>query len=195
MATQQARREATRAVLISTAKTFFGEQGFSNTTIDQIAAEAGLAKGAVYHHFATKKVLFESVLETVAEEIALQVQGSAIGKVDILEAMRAGIRTFFAVCSDAQTARIFLADGPAVLGWQRWREIDSSYFAGIISAALGAAIEQGVFKKQPVEPLACLVMGAISEAALDCAVRPDFDNAAEAYITALEAMLAGLIAG
>ena len=98
----------------------------------------------------------------------------------------------FSLCNDAQTARIFLADGPAVLGWERWREIDSRYFAGIISAALGAAIEQGVFREQPVEPLACLIMGAISEAALNCAARPDFDDASEAYITALEAMLVGL---
>ncbi len=143
--------------------------------------------------FATKKVLFESVLETVAEEIALQVQQSAVGEADILAAMQTGIRTFFALCSNASTAKIFLADGPAVLGWERWREIDSNYFAGVISAALGAAIEQGVFNEQPVEPLACLIMGAISEAALDCAARPDFDDAAEAYITALESMLAGLI--
>ncbi len=55
MVTQESRRESTRAVLISTAKACFGDQGFSNTTIDQIAAEAGLAKGAVYHHFCNQE--------------------------------------------------------------------------------------------------------------------------------------------
>lgn len=54
MATQTERRQATQAAILKAAKRLFGERGFAATTIDDIAAGARVAKGAVYHHFAAK---------------------------------------------------------------------------------------------------------------------------------------------
>ncbi|MDQ0990393.1 TetR/AcrR family transcriptional regulator [Streptomyces sp. V3I7] len=56
------RREATRQRLYEAAVTLIAEQGFSATTVDEIAERAGVAKGTVYYNFASKSVLFEELL-------------------------------------------------------------------------------------------------------------------------------------
>lgn len=57
-----ARRQATRQKLYEAAVTLIAEQGFSATTVDEIAERAGVAKGTVYYNFASKTDLFEELL-------------------------------------------------------------------------------------------------------------------------------------
>ncbi|BCJ73029.1 TetR family transcriptional regulator [Catellatospora sp. IY07-71] len=57
-----ARRDATRQKLFEATMALIAEQGFSDTTVDQIAERAGVAKGTVYYNFASKTVLFEELL-------------------------------------------------------------------------------------------------------------------------------------
>ncbi len=83
--------------------------------------------------------------------------------------MAAGTQHYLAACSKGATGRIILRDGPAVLGWERWREIDAKHFGGKIPRALEAAMERGLLARQPVEPLARLLLGAMTEAAVACA--------------------------
>jgi AcrR family transcriptional regulator len=56
------RREDTRQRLFEAAVGLIAEQGFSATTVDDIAARAGVAKGTVYYNFESKTVLFEELL-------------------------------------------------------------------------------------------------------------------------------------
>ncbi|NES16100.1 MULTISPECIES: TetR/AcrR family transcriptional regulator [Micromonospora] len=56
------RREDTRQRLFVAAVELIAEQGFSATTVDDIAARAGVAKGTVYYNFESKTVLFEELL-------------------------------------------------------------------------------------------------------------------------------------
>ncbi|MBQ1042323.1 MULTISPECIES: TetR/AcrR family transcriptional regulator [Micromonospora] len=56
------RREDTRQRLFVAAVDLIAEQGFSATTVDDIAARAGVAKGTVYYNFESKTVLFEELL-------------------------------------------------------------------------------------------------------------------------------------
>ena len=56
------RRQATKAKLYEAAVTLIAEQGFSATTVDEIAERAGVAKGTVYYNFASKAELFEELL-------------------------------------------------------------------------------------------------------------------------------------
>lgn len=192
MATQEERREATRAAILAAAQSRFGSFGYNHVAIDQIATDAKVAKGAVYHHFATKADLFETVLHMVASQILVEVQATSLQQSDILAAMFAGNRAFFASCANAQFAQIFLKDGPAVLGWNRWREIDASYFGGMVRDGLYVAMEVGVITKRPIDPLVRLILGAVTEAAIDCANSQDFAEAAESYLDGLEAILNGL---
>jgi AcrR family transcriptional regulator len=192
MATQEERRQVTRAAIIAAARRLFGSRSYAQVSIDQIASEADVAKGAVYHHFATKADLFEAVLRAVSTDALASVQSGMIGQTDLLQAMQIGNRLFFDACADRATAQVMLRDGPSVLGWSRWREIDTEYFGGLVKMALSAGMSQGIIAKRPVEPLVILILGAIADAAIDCANSDDFAQAAETYLEALDAILQGL---
>ncbi len=192
MATQEERREATRTAILASAQSRFGLFGYNNVSVDQIAADAKVAKGAIYHHFPTKADVFEAVLHDVASQILAEVQANLMQQTDILAAMFTGNRAFFASCAKPEFSQIFLKDGPAVLGWSRWREIDASYFGGMVRDGLFAAMEFGVITKRPIEPLVRLILGAVTEAAIDCANSDNFAKAAESYLEGLEAIINGL---
>ena len=80
--------------------------------------------------------------------------------------MRAGIAAFLDECAEPELRQIALHDAPAVLGWERWREIGAANGLGLIEASLGAAIEAGEIRELPVKPLAHLLLGALDEAAM-----------------------------
>ncbi|XSC47451.1 TetR/AcrR family transcriptional regulator [Bradyrhizobium sp. RDT10] len=195
MATQSDRRIATRTAILQAARSLFGEHGFGATTIDQIGAAAGVAKGAVYHHFPTKEAVFEAVFDQVSKDLAELVAAASSTKHDVLAALTAGTKSYFAACSEGPTAQIILKDGPAVLGWERWRQIDEQHFGGMIPRALGKAMKEGLIARQPIEPLARLLLGAITEAAAACSVRADVRKAGNEYGDALVSLLEALRSG
>ena len=188
MARQADRSTATQGAILAAAMDLFGRQGFAGTSVDQIAAGAGVAKGAVYHHFATKEAVFEGVLAQVSEALAKDVMRGTRGG-DVLASICAGTRLYYEACSKGPVGRIMLGDGPAVLGWERWRQLDAQHFGAMLPRALNAAMDQGLIARQPVEPLARLLLGAITETAV--AVSAQGEDAA-GYLEALERLLEGL---
>jgi AcrR family transcriptional regulator len=191
MATQPERRQATQAAILKAAKRLFGERGFAATTIDDVAAGARVAKGAVYHHFATKEALFEAVFDQVSQELLIEVDRAARNEKDALSAMAKGTQAYFAACARDATGQIVLHDGPAVLGWERWREIDNRHFGGRFPLALERAMKDGLIAQQPVEPLARLLLGAVTEVAIACSGR-DLHKAGHDYARAFQALLDAL---
>jgi AcrR family transcriptional regulator len=192
MATQAERREKTKAAIVNAATRIFGERGFAATTMDDIAAAARVAKGAVYHHFPTKEALFEAVFEQVSLELVSDLDRISRAEKDALAAMAAGTQAYFAACSNEATGQIILRDGPAVLGWERWREIDAKHFGGKFPLALTAAMDAGLIARQPVEPLARLLLGAVTEAAVACASGGDIAKTGAEYARAFRSLLDAL---
>ena len=192
MAKQAERRAATIEAILKAGRRQFGEQGFAATTIDDIAEAARVAKGAVYHHFATKDAVFEAVFEQVSHDLVLEIDRAARTERDVLAAMVAGTQHYFAACAKGATCQIILRDGPAVLGWERWREIDARHFGGKFPRALAAAMDAGLIGRQPVEPLARLLLGAVTEAAVACAGRSDVLKAGSEYSRAFKSLIEAL---
>ncbi|MEU4206167.1 TetR/AcrR family transcriptional regulator [Streptomyces sp. NPDC045470] len=99
MDSSSTRRQTTRRKLFEAAVTLIAEQGFSSTTVDEIAERAGVAKGTVYYNFASKNELFEELLRHGIELLATSLQEAADAsadrggsRVDALDAMiRAGL--------------------------------------------------------------------------------------------------------
>ena len=58
-----------RAQLLETARSVFGENGFSATSMNDIAKEAGVTKPVLYQHFASKHDLFNELLAETAEQL------------------------------------------------------------------------------------------------------------------------------
>jgi AcrR family transcriptional regulator len=192
MATQAERREKTQTAIVKAAKRIFGERGFTAATMDDIAAGARVAKGAVYHHFPTKEALFEAVFDQVSRELVSDLDRVARAEKDALAAMAAGTQAYFAACSKGATGQIILRDGPAVLGWERWREIDARHFGGKFPRALDAAMDAGLIARQPVEPLARLLLGAVTEAAVAVSAGPDIGKVGTDYARAFRSLLDAL---
>lgn len=190
MATQSERRERTKGAIVKTARRIFGERGFATTTMDDIAAGARVAKGAVYHHFSTKEELFSAVFDQVSRDLVVEIDRIARAEKDVLSAMAAGTEAYFAACAKGPTGQIILRDGPAVLGWERWREIDAKHFGGKLPRAIEIAIENGLIARQPVEPLARLLLGAMTEAAVACSTGSNVSGAeyAKAFRRLLDAL-------
>jgi AcrR family transcriptional regulator len=108
MATQSERRQATQAAILKAAKRLFGERGFAATTIDDVAASARVAKGAVYHHFETKEALFEAVFDQASQELLVEVDRVAGSEKDALSAMAKGTLAYFTACAKGPTGQIVL---------------------------------------------------------------------------------------
>ena len=189
MATQADRRAATQGAILKAARKLFGERGFQETTMDDIAAAARVAKGAVYHHFNTKEAVFEAVFDEVSRDLVAEIANVSRAEKDVLVAMAAGTQHYLAACAKGATGQIILRDGPAVLGWERWREIDAQHFGGNIPRALDVAMERGLIARQPVEPLARLLLGAMTEAAVACAGASDIKKAGAEYSRAFRSLL------
>jgi AcrR family transcriptional regulator len=195
MARQAERREATRGAIIRAGVELFGRNGFAATTVDQLAEHAGVAKGAVYHHYPAKEAIFEAVFDAVTADVAVRVSAAARQAPDVLAAIEVGTKAYFRICSEGPVGRIILGDGPAVLGWQRWRELDSRHFGAMIPMALDAAVAQGLIDDQPVEPMAHLLLGAVTEAAVACASSQTPAETGQRHAEALGRLLSGLRRG
>ena len=92
----------------------------------------------------------------------------------------------------ADVQRITLIDGPAVLGWARWRKLEDGYSLGALSGALQAAMDAKLIRPQPVEPLAHVLLGSIIEAALLLAHSEDAAERRADVGAALDGLLRGL---
>jgi AcrR family transcriptional regulator len=191
--TQAERSEATRGALLAAARRLFAERGYDEVSAEQIVRAAGVTRGALYHHFGGKAELLDAVYEQlereVTERIARVVLGSELESP--LEAMRAGVGAFLDECAKPEVRQIALHDAPAVLGWERWREVAAANGLGLIEASLAAAIEAGELRPLPVRPTAHLLLGALDEAAMLTARCEDPIDRAEATAV-LGALLDGL---
>src|SRR3954453_7999899 len=192
MATQSERREKTKAAIVRAAKRIFGDRGFAATTVDEIAGSARVAKGAVYHHFKTKEDLFGAVFDQVSRDLVTELDRIARAEKDVLAAMAASTEAYFAACAKGAIGQIILRDGPAVLGWERWREIDAKHFGGKFPRALTAAMDAGLIARQPIEPLARLLLGAVTEAAVACSAGRDIGKSGSEYARAFRSLLDAL---
>jgi len=186
---QATRSAATRAKLVRAARPLFARRGFANVATEQIVRRAGVTRGALYHHFTGKDELFLAVYEDVERELTERVAGELAGASGPLDAMQRATDLFLDACQTPEVQQIVLLDGPAVLGWERWREVAERYGLGLTEAALAAAIDAGELDAVPVRALAHLLMGALDEAAMLVARRPELRDDVGA---ALARMLDGL---
>ena len=158
--------QATRAALIRVATELFAANGYDGTAIPTVLDAAGVSRGALYHHFESKEALFEAVLQAVEGQATLKVTRAAGGATDPLDGLRRGCAAYLAMCRDPVVRQISLIDAPAVVGWERWREIDEQHAFGLVKAAIAAIAADGRVKPELVDVMAHMVLAALLEVAL-----------------------------
>lgn len=157
--------EATREALLEAGMELFAERGYGHTSTEEIVKRARVTRGALYHHFSGKADLFEAVVERLQEFGVQAIAETAFAATDPWEVIRRGSEAFLDFCLEPKVQRIMLLDAPSVLGWEKWREIDVRHSLGLTQQALASAMDSGAIERQPVEPLAHMVLGAMHNAA------------------------------
>ena len=177
--TQADRSAATKDALVSAARPLFAEHGYAGVGTESIVKAAGVTRGAMYHQFADKTELFAAVFEAVEMEITHRIDRAvqASGTADPLDLMVIGAEAWLRACLEPEVNRIVLIDAPAVLGWERWREIGAKYGMGLIESLLQSLMADGRIPQQPLKATAHVLLGALDEAALYVARSEDPEQA------------------
>lgn len=193
--TQAQRSTATTAQLTEAAQQLFGRHGYAATGVAAVAAAAGVTKGAAYHHFQGKSDLFRAAFVREQEQIAAAVEAAAGQEPDTWSALTTGIRTFLTHCLDQAFRRIVLLDGPAVLGWDTVREIESAHTLRVLSGGMRAAVADGRMADGDdlvLDARVHLLFGAICEAGMLLARAEDPPAALPAVAAEAERLLSAL---
>jgi AcrR family transcriptional regulator len=193
---QEQRSRATREKLVLAARALFAQRGYAAVGTEEIVRAAGVTRGALYHQFRDgKEQLFEAVFEVVEAETTQRIAAIALdGATDPVSALRNGGRAFLEICAEPEVERLALLDAPAVLGWERWREIGFRHGLGLVAATLQAGIDAGALAPGPVTPLAHLLLGALDEGALYVARAEDRAAARAEVEQVVDRLIDGLLA-
>jgi AcrR family transcriptional regulator len=184
---------STKRALIDVAEQRFTESGYAAASLDAIVAGARVTKGALYHHFSGKQALFEAVFERVENDAAKRIQMALKDQKDPWAKALAGLRAFLAVVQEPGYRRIVIQEGPAVLGYERFREQEERSTFGsvldIVRSVLGAGeweLDEGM-----LQTFARIFFGAMSSAGESVATAKDPELAAWRVEAAIGFMITG----
>lgn len=185
--------EVTRGALLRVARALFTDKGYAATATEDIVQQAGVTRGALYHHFRDKEELFQAVFEDAERGLVETVRTAAdSAQTDPWQGFLVGCQAFLDACLEPTIQRIVLLDAPSVLGWETWRRIDAEYGLGLVRQSLQAAIDARYIDPLPVEPLAHIILGALNEAALLIARAEDVQSARTEMGAVVDRLLQGL---
>jgi AcrR family transcriptional regulator len=179
----QADRSAqTRSALRNAARALFAEKGFAATSRDEIAARAGVTRGALYHHFESKTAVALAVVAELETELVHRVVSAALEGEGVREQLHRGCRAYMDACADPTVARI-LVDAPAVIGVAACRALDAEACLPLLQGTFARAKEEGVAVPGDPGVAAALLLGFLNEAAGLIAATP-FNRARREAVTA-----------
>lgn len=176
--------EETRAKLIQAARKAFATKGYAAASMDDLTAEAGLTRGALYHNFGDKKGLLQAVIDQIDAEMMIRlraVQDRSESRWSSF--LNEGI-AYIEMALEPEIQRIMLLDGPAVLGDpSRWPNQSACLLT--TTRTIQALIDEGTVRQMDAEAAARLLNGAALNASLWIAAADDphavFAKAVEAF--------------
>ncbi|MFF2191272.1 TetR/AcrR family transcriptional regulator [Streptomyces sp. NPDC058155] len=201
MDSSSTRRRATRQKLYEAAVTLIAEQGFSATTVDEIAERAGVAKGTVYYNFKSKTELFEELLRhgvgllteslrTAAEETAER-DGTSVEALDAM--VRAGLAFIdrYPAFTQLYVAELWRTNR----AWQSTLLVVRQQAISVVERVLQEGIDSGELSREIDVPLtAAALVGMVLVAALDWqAFQPE--RSIDDVHSALSLLLHGRVGG
>ncbi|AQU69129.1 TetR/AcrR family transcriptional regulator [Streptomyces niveus] len=201
MDSSSTRRRATRQKLYEAAVTLIAEQGFSATTVDEIAERAGVAKGTVYYNFKSKTELFEELLRhgvglltaslrTAADETAER-DGTSVEALDAM--IRAGLAFIdrYPAFTQLYVAELWRTNR----AWQSTLLVVRQQAVAVVEKVLQEGIDGGELSREIDVPLtAAALVGMVLVAALDWqAFQPE--RSIDDVHSALSLLLHGRVGG
>lgn len=186
----RAEMEETRAALLATARNVFREHGYAETSMDDLTAQAGLTRGALYYHFGDKKGLLAAVVDQIDDEMDQRLQTISDNAEDPWEGFYNRCRAYLEMALEPEFQRIVLRDAKAVLGGSSPES--QRYCVQSMQRLIGNLIHQGVVDDADPQALASLIYGSLAEAAFWIADGEESENRLTQGINALNLLLRGL---
>ncbi|MBA4108878.1 MAG: TetR family transcriptional regulator [Leptothrix sp. (in: Bacteria)] len=154
--------EETRAKLLASARLAFATHGYAQTSMDDFTAEAGLTRGALYHHFGSKEGLLVAVINQIEEEVGARLQAVSDAAPTAWEGFRRRCRTYLELALEPEIRRIILQDARAIFG--DVPQAAQSVGIDAIEVALEALIAEGTVAPIHAGVMARMIYGAVTEA-------------------------------
>ena len=183
----------TRAALVEAGRHLFGERGFAGTSVEDLAKQARVTTGALYHHFGAKRLLFEAVFEQAHAEMMAAAAHHASDASDEIEVLTRGFAASLDVVLRPDMQRILIVDGPAVLGLPRFTELDERGAFDVIVAVLQSAVAGGRLEIGDPETVTRLLLGALTRGAMLIASAPNPGVTRRAVAEAMRALITGFV--
>ena len=184
---------STKRALVEVATAQFSEHGYGGTSLDAIVAGARVTKGALYHHFSGKQALFEAVFARVEDDASQQIRAALRGTRDPWEKALAGLNAFLEVVQDPAYQRVVIQEGPAILGYERFREQEERSSYGIVQDIVGSVLEASTYElDEPMKQTFSRIFFGAMSAAGESVTSADDPNA---EATRVEVAIGFIIAG
>lgn len=155
------RAQLSRQTLIDSARRLFEEKGYAATSTEELLAETGLTRGALYHHFRDKRALFEAVCDAMHAELVDAIEHAVRGLDDPREILRQGSHAWLKAVSEPRRSRVLLIEAPAVLGMEAWNDADRKHGYGSLREGVAAAYGD-LSQKSSVDAIAVALNGAMN---------------------------------
>ncbi len=187
----QEEAEQTRRIILDAATKQFEIKGYNATTIAEIAKEAQLTKGAVFHHFPSKEALFTDIWTGLQADLDFAARAAAVAQFsssDPYAAFLAGSRLYLDWVARRDYRQIVLIDGPAVLGISDWHERDSELGRDNVRAGVRYLIKCGIIDRRREADLTVLLQSILNAAGYALA-RGEPEVTADSLFDAFEMLL------
>ncbi|HEY6471485.1 MAG TPA: TetR/AcrR family transcriptional regulator [Acidimicrobiales bacterium] len=185
--------EATYEALLDSAAACFMESGFAATSLDAVARRARVTKGAIYHHFASKRDLFMAVLERQEEISSRSTLEAGTAATDPWSGIVAALDAFFESISDPVYQRLCWVEGPAALGFEDWWACGERYEIEVIRGLMERIAEVGVLLVEDVDMLANVIYGAVAAGVLMMARSDDPARELGRFRTVILQVMSGIL--
>jgi AcrR family transcriptional regulator len=185
--------ETTYQALLDSAAACFFESGFAATSLDHVAQRARVTKGAIYHHFASKRDLFMAVLERQQEISSGTVTQAGADADDAWTGIVAAFDAFLETISCPIYQRLCWVEGPAALGFEDWWECGERYEIEVIRRLLDRAAEAGSLQVKDLDMLAHVLFGAVVAGVLGMARSEDPMVELGRFRTVMLEMMGGMV--
>lgn len=182
----------TRAKLVTAARKAFGTVGYAGASMDDFTAEAGLTRGALYHHFGDKKGLLQAVIAEIDAEMSARMNAATRKAPSRWQGFVDECVTYIEMALDPEIQRIILRDGPAVLGDPSQWPSQTACIRNM-TATLEKLIEEGTVRAIDPRATAHILNGTMLYASLLIANAEDQRKASQEAVRAMTAMLDGLL--
>jgi AcrR family transcriptional regulator len=185
--------EATYEALLDSAAACFFESGYAATSLDAVAKRARVTKGAIYHHFASKRDLFMAVLERQEENQARTITLAATAAADPWSAIVAAFDAFLETLSDPVYQRLCWVEGPAALGFEEWWACGERFEIPVIRSQLERVADAGVLLIEDLDMLAHVLFGAVTAGILAMARAADPERERDRFRTVMLQVIQGMV--